>query len=231
MENVDDSSDTLVVADISRTYRMGELEVPAIKGISLTVQEGDFVIVTGRNGSGKSTLLHQLGLLDRPDSGKIYLEGQEVTGMREKDRSMLRLRSLGYIFQEFALLAELTALENVMLPAMMLDKTSDCRRRAKELLETVELEGQLDHRPSQLSGGEQQKVAIARALMNDPSVIFADEPTANLDLISAREVLDVFTMLNHEKNHTIVMVTHEQDETTYGNRLVTLSEGRIVHEE
>jgi len=231
LENVDDSSDTLVVADISRTYRMGELEVPAIKGISLTVQEGDFVIVTGRNGSGKSTLLHQLGLLDRPDSGKIYLEGQEVTGMREKDRSMLRLRSLGYIFQEFALLAELTALENVMLPAMMLDKTSDCRRRAKELLETVELEGQLDHRPSQLSGGEQQKVAIARALMNDPSVIFADEPTANLDLISAREVLDVFTMLNHEKNHTIVMVTHEQDETTYGNRLVTLSEGRIVHEE
>lgn len=231
MENVDDSSDTLVVADISRTYRMGELEVPAIKGISLTVQEGDFVIVTGRNGSGKSTLLHQLGLLDRPDSGKIYLEGQEVTGMREKDRSMLRLRSLGYIFQEFALLAELTALENVMLPAMMLEKTSDCRRRAKELLETVELEGQLDHRPSQLSGGEQQKVAIARALMNDPSVIFADEPTANLDLISAREVLDVFTMLNHEKNHTIVMVTHEQDETTYGNRLVTLSEGRIVHEE
>jgi putative ABC transport system ATP-binding protein len=231
LENVDDSSDTLVVADISRTYRMGELEVPAIKGISLTVQEGDFVIVTGRNGSGKSTLLHQLGLLDRPDSGKIYLEGQEVTGMREKDRSMLRLRSLGYIFQEFALLAELTALENVMLPAMMLEKTSDCRRRAKELLETVELEGQLDHRPSQLSGGEQQKVAIARALMNDPSVIFADEPTANLDLISAREVLDVFTMLNHEKNHTIVMVTHEQDETTYGNRLVTLSEGRIVHEE
>ena len=231
MENVDDSSDTLVVADISRTYRMGELEVPAIKGISLTIQEGDFVIVTGRNGSGKSTLLHQLGLLDRPDSGKIYLEGQEVTGMREKDRSMLRLRSLGYIFQEFALLAELTALENVMLPAMMLEKTSDCRRRAKELLETVELEGQLDHRPSQLSGGEQQKVAIARALMNDPSVIFADEPTANLDLISAREVLDVFTMLNHEKNHTIVMVTHEQDETTYGNRLVTLSEGRIVHEE
>ena len=210
---------------------MGELEVPAIKGISLTIQEGDFVIVTGRNGSGKSTLLHQLGLLDRPDSGKIYLEGQEVTGMREKDRSMLRLRLLGYIFQEFALLAELTALENVMLPAMMLEKTSDCRRRAKELLETVELEGQLDHRPSQLSGGEQQKVAIARALMNDPSVIFADEPTANLDLISAREVLDVFTMLNHEKNHTIVMVTHEQDETTYGNRLVTLSEGRIVHEE
>ena len=231
MENVDDSSDTLVVADISRTYRMGELEVPAIKGISLTVQEGDFVIVTGRNGSGKSTLLHQLGLLDRPDSGKIYLEGQEVTGMREKDRSMLRLRSLGYIFQEFALLAELTALENVMLPAMMLEKTSDCRRHAKELLETVELEGQLDHRPSQLSGGEQQKVAIARALMNDPSVIFADEPTANLDLISAREVLDVFTMLNHEKNHTIVMVTHEQDETIYGNRLVTLSDGRIVHEE
>jgi len=221
----------LVVADISRTYRMGELEVPAIKGISLTIQEGDFVIVTGRNGSGKSTLLHQLGLLDRPDSGKIYLEGQEVTGMREKDRSMLRLRLLGYIFQEFALLAELTALENVMLPAMMLEKTSDCRRRAKELLGTVELEGQLDHRPSQLSGGEQQKVAIARALMNDPSLIFADEPTANLDLISAREVLDVFTMLNHEKNHTIVMVTHEQDETDYGNRLVTLSDGRIVHEE
>jgi ABC-type lipoprotein export system ATPase subunit len=230
LESVDDCSDIVVVADVSRTYRMGEVEVPALKGISLTVKDGDFLIVTGRNGSGKSTLMHQLGLLDRPDSGTIYLNGQDVTAMHEKGRSVLRLRSLGYIFQEFALLAELTALENVMLPAMMLEKTSDCRRRAKELLGTVELEGQLDHLPSQLSGGEQQKVAIARALMNDPSVIFADEPTANLDLISAREVLDVFTMLNHGRNHTIVMVTHEQDETTYGNRLITLSDGRIVHE-
>jgi putative ABC transport system ATP-binding protein len=210
---------------------MGEVEVHALSDISLTISRGDFLIITGRNGSGKSTFLHQLGLLDKPDSGTINLNGQEVTRMHEKARSSLRLRDLGYIFQEFALIAELTAIENVMLPAMMLEKTSTCRKKAEELLELVELEKQRDHLPRQMSGGEQQKVAIARSLINDPSVLFADEPTANLDLISAEEVLSVFERLNKEEGHTIVMVTHEFEETVYGNRIITLSDGRIFNEE
>lgn len=224
-------AEVIDVRNISRTYRMGEVEVPALAGVSITVRRGDFLIVTGRNGSGKSTLLHQLGLLDRPDSGTIHLNGAEVTSMREKERSALRLRDIGYIFQEFALIAELTALENVMLPAMMLERTGACRKRAHGLLELVELKRQSDHLPRQLSGGEQQKVAIARALINDPSVIIADEPTANLDLVAAEDALSVFKRLNSEANHTIVMVTHEHEETVYGNRLITLSDGKIIHEE
>jgi putative ABC transport system ATP-binding protein len=223
--------DVIVVDDITRTYQLGEVQVKALKGISLTIRQGDFLIVTGRNGSGKSTLLHQLGLLDVPTTGRVMLNGKDVTTMHEKQRNKLRLRELGYIFQEFALINELTAIENVMLPGMMIEKTSTCRERARELLAAVELEEQIDHLPRQLSGGEQQKVAIARALMNDPSLILADEPTANLDLIAASEVLDIFTMLNQVADHTIVMVTHEFEETTYGNRIVTLTDGTISNEE
>lgn len=223
--------EVVLVDDICRTYRMGEVEVPALRGVSVSLNRGDFLVVTGRNGSGKSTLLHQLGLLDSPDSGSIRINGVDVTALREKERARMRLRDLGYIFQEFALIAELTAIENVMLPAMMLERTSECRERARELLAEVELEKQLDHLPRQLSGGEQQKVAIARALINDPEVLFADEPTANLDTVSAAEVLDIFRSLNRDKGHTIVMVTHEMEETACGNRLLTLSDGKIVHEE
>ncbi len=218
------------VEDISRTYLMGEVRVPALRGVSLTVNEGDFLIITGRNGSGKSTFLHQLGLLDRPDTGRIFLRGRDVTSMHERMRAEIRLRDLGYIFQEFALISELTALENVMLPAMMLDGTASCKKRALAILEMLEMASLRDHLPSQLSGGEQQKVAIARALMNDPSLILADEPTANLDSVSAAEVLEIFRMLNSRGNHTIVMVTHEQEETVYGNRVIKLSDGRIVSE-
>ncbi len=218
------------VENISKTYLMGEVQVPALRGISLTVNNGDFLIITGRNGSGKSTFLHQLGLLDRPDNGRIFLGGKDVTDMNEKERAEIRLRDLGYIFQEFALISELTALENVMLPAMMLDTTSACRNRALQILRMLEMDRLKDHLPSQLSGGEQQKVAVARALINDPSLILADEPTANLDSISAGEVLEIFRMLNSEGNHTIVMVTHEQEETVYGNRVIRLSDGRIISE-
>jgi putative ABC transport system ATP-binding protein len=227
---MEQSQDVVVVEDLDRTYHLGEVEVRALKQVSLTVKRGDFLVVTGRNGSGKSTLLHQLGLLDRPTAGRITLNGRDITTMHEKERNRLRLTDLGYIFQEFALISELTAIENVMLPSMMLERTSTCRERARKLLEAVELKEQADHLPSQLSGGEQQKVAIARALMNDPAVIFADEPTANLDLVSAHEVLDIFYMLNKVAKHTIVMVTHETEETVYGNRIITLSDGKIIDE-
>ena len=221
----------IVVRDVSRTYHMGEVSVRALAGVSISINKGDFLIVTGRNGSGKSTLLHQLGLLDVPDGGSILLDGREVTTMHEKERSAIRLRDLGYIFQEFALIPELTALENVMLPTMMIERTEVCRKKANETLNLVGLDEQAYHLPSQLSGGEQQKVAIARALMNDPAVLFADEPTANLDLVSAQDVLSVFERLNKEEQHTIVMVTHEHEETIYGNRIITLSDGKIVYEE
>ncbi len=215
------------VEEIIKTYVMGEVKVRALNGVTLTIDEGDFFIITGRNGSGKSTLLHQLGLLDRPDRGMITLQNKNVLKISEKQRSALRLRELGYIFQEYALVAELTALENVMLPAMMLEPSRVCRPRAKDSLEKVGLKDKVNNLPRQLSGGEQQKVAIARALINNPSVLFADEPTANLDSIAAKEILGVFKALNEHDNHTIVMITHEQDETHYANRLINLADGRI----
>lgn len=223
-------SQLIRIVDVVKNYHMGEVVVPALRGITLTLEKGDFLVITGRNGSGKSTLMHQLGLLDLPDSGEIYLNGDNVTSASEKRRSELRLRSLGYIFQEFALISELTALENVMLPAMMLEKNGTCRARAHELLAMVGLEGKERHLPGQLSGGEQQKVAIARSMVNDPIVLFADEPTANLDSVSAMEVLAVFKKLNAEFGRTIVMVTHEQEETAYGNRIIRLADGVVVDE-
>jgi len=213
-----------------KTYHLGEVDVPALRGVSLGIRRSDFLVITGRNGSGKSTLLHQLGLLDRPDSGELLLEGEDVTRMQEKKRTSLRLRYLGYIFQEFALAEELTALENVMLPAMMIESVRTCRKRALELLELVGLKGLDKHQPNQLSGGEQQKVAIARSLINDPVVLFADEPTANLDSVAAGEVMNLFTNLNTDHQRTVVMITHEQEETRVGNRLIRLADGVIVDE-
>ncbi len=224
---MNESGDVIQVRNLEKTYTLGEVKVKALRGVSLSIAYGDFLVVTGRNGSGKSTLLHQLGLLDHPDAGEILFAGQEVTHMPEKRRTELRLRNIGYIFQEFALIPELTALENVMLPAMMIGAGGSARKRAEELLAQVDLESNLDHLPSQLSGGEQQKVAIARALINDPMIIFADEPTANLDSIAAADVIRVFQALNREEDHTIVMVTHEAEETASGNRVMTIADGLI----
>lgn len=215
------------VKNITKTYESGDVKVKALRGISVDIYEGDFLIITGRNGSGKSTLLHQLGLLDKPNSGQIFLNKKEVTKMKEKERTSLRLNYLGYIFQEYALIAELSALENVMLPAMMIGKIKDAREKSKKLLSKVGLEKKMGNLPSQLSGGEQQKVAIARALVNNPMVIFADEPTANLDTIAAKDVLSIFTKLNQEGN-TIVMITHEPEEEKYAGKLIKLSDGRLV---
>jgi len=226
-----ETTEIITVKDLVKTYHLGEVDVPALRGVSLHIKNSDFLVITGRNGSGKSTLLHQLGLLDRPDSGELLLEGEDVTLMHEKKRTSLRLRYLGYIFQEFALADELTALENVMLPAMMIDSVSTCRTRALAVLELVGLKGLEHHQPNRLSGGEQQKVAIARSLINDPVVLFADEPTANLDSIAATEVMSLFTSLNTEHDRTVVMITHEQEETRLGNRFIRLADGVIVDEQ
>jgi putative ABC transport system ATP-binding protein len=216
------------VDDIRKTYSLGEVSVTALDGISLTIKDGEFFIVTGRNGSGKSTLLHQLGLLDHPDSGSIVFGGRDVTIMPERERAGMRVRELGYIFQEYALMAELTALENVMLPAMMISSRKACRARALELLDRVGVAHRINNLPRQCSGGEQQKIAIARSLVNNPAVIFADEPTANLDSIAAKDVMELFQSLNKEEHHTIVMITHEQDETYYATQLINLVDGKVA---
>ncbi|MFA6198320.1 MAG: ABC transporter ATP-binding protein [Patescibacteria group bacterium] len=223
---MEDVKAIIEIKDIARTYHVGQVNVPALKGVTLTLNRGEFLIITGRNGSGKSTLLHQLGLLDYPDKGTIRLNGQEVTSLAESKRAELRLNTLGYVFQEYALIGELTALENIMLPALAKVGKSACRHKALELLIQVGLKGKENRLPSQLSGGEQQKVAIARALVNDPEVIFADEPTANLDIRAAEDVLEIFKVLNNT-GHTIVMITHEPEEVAYGNRVIELVDGRL----
>lgn len=222
------SEPIITVDNIRKTYTLGDVTVNALNGVSLEIERADFFIITGRNGSGKSTLLHQLGLLDRPDSGSIVINGRDVNAMNERERAGLRVRELGYIFQEYALMQELTALENVMLPAMMTRPVRECRARAVDLLERIGVSHRLNNLPRQCSGGEQQKIAIARSLINDPSVVFADEPTANLDSIAARGIMEIFHSLNREENHTIVMITHEQDETKYGTKIINLADGLVT---
>lgn len=223
------SSTIISVQDIAKTYHLGDsIKVKALRGVSLDINRGDFLCITGRNGSGKSTLLHQLGLLDLPSSGEIYLNGQEAASMSERERSNLRLTYLGYIFQEYALVPELTALENVMLPAMMQNNIKISRDKAEELLVKVGLDGKSNQLPRQCSGGEQQKIAIARALVNDPQILFADEPTASLDSVVSKEILSIFKKLNKEDGHTVIMITHEEEETKYANRIIELRDGRII---
>jgi len=219
----------LEVRNLTRIYRMGSVQVAALNNVSFTVPEGYVVCVTGRSGSGKSTMLRQLGLLDYPTSGQIYFNGQEVTRLSGSARARLRLAYLGYVFQEFALLYELTALENVFLPGMMLGKRGvDYKKRAKELLEVVGLGTRCNHRPRELSGGEQQRVAIARALINQPRILFADEPCANLDTVSSQVVMETIVRLNRELNLTVVFVSHEPSDVKYATAHLELSDGRLV---
>ncbi len=223
MEN---NSDCIIKTEnISRIYTSGGTHVKALNNVSLEILSGEFLMITGRNGSGKSTLLHQLALLDVPDNGEIYIEGEKTTHLSEKKRMDFRLLKLGYIFQEYALIAELSALENVMLPSMMLKPSKLAKSDAIEMLTKIGLSDKFNRLPTQLSGGEQQKVAIARALINHPKIIFADEPTANLDTIASQEVLEIFKSLNEKESITIVMITHEPEELVYASRIIQLSDG------
>lgn len=221
----------ITVSNLTRIYRVGSVEVRALVDVSLTLEAGDITCVMGKSGSGKSTLLRQLGLIDRPTSGQIVFDGRDVTRFSDGARARMRLTYLGYIFQEFALLGELTAHENVYLPGMMLGgPVRDYRRRAAELLEMVGLGERLQHRPKELSGGEQQRVAIARALINNPKALFADEPCANLDSISAEVVMETLLKLNRELGITILFVSHDPDDKKYAKRLIFLKDGRQVPE-
>jgi putative ABC transport system ATP-binding protein len=217
---------------LTKTYQMGKVDVRALDDVRVRIGAGAMACIMGKSGSGKSTLLRQLGLIDRPTSGQIWLHGQEVTGLPEHRRSELRLSRLGYVFQEYALLPELTAAENVYLPAMMAGRPRrDCRRRAAELLDLVGLAARAGHRPRELSGGEQQRVAIARALVNQPRVIFADEPTANLDSASARTVMRTLRKLRDTLGVTVVFVSHDPDDAQYATQLIRLSDGRITEDD
>jgi putative ABC transport system ATP-binding protein len=219
----------LQINNLTKIYGTGAVQVKALKDVSFDVALGDIVCIMGKSGSGKSTLLRQLGLLDRPTSGEIILDGKLVTRLSNGERATLRLQYLGYVFQEYALIMELTAYENVYLPGMMLgEKGVDFKKRAQKLLDVVELGGRINHYPKELSGGEQQRVAIARALINNPKVIFADEPCANLDSISSKLVMDTLVNLNREMKLTIVFVSHDPDDKQYARDVISLSDGNII---
>jgi putative ABC transport system ATP-binding protein len=216
--------------DVSKTYHTGEVEVHAVRGVSLEIGRGEFVALMGSSGSGKSTLMNILGCLDRPTLGHYFLDGEDVSSLSRDQLADVRNRKLGFVFQSFNLLARTSALENVELPLLYsTERMSNVqlRDRAERVLEAVGLQGRGDHHPSQLSGGQQQRVAIARALINDPEVLLADEPTGNLDSRTSVEVMGIFQELN-EKGITIIMVTHEPDIASYARRNVVMRDGRIV---
>lgn len=216
------------VKELNKIYQLGKIEVPALTNVSLEINEGDMVSIMGKSGSGKSTLLHQLGLIDTPTSGTIHIAGQDVSTLSEIKRNDMRLRKLGYVFQEYALLPELTALENVYLPGLMCGtKKSEYTTRAHELLGIVGLAGREKHRPSELSGGEQQRVAIARSLINTPEIIYADEPTANLDTVSSATIMTTLYDLNKKLGVTILFVSHDPDDKKYAKRTINLQDGKI----
>ncbi len=215
------------VKNLKKTYE-GKVPTHALKDINFGVKKGEFVALMGRSGSGKSTLLHQLGLLDIPTAGEVIMDGINLMSFSEKQKAKFRLEKLGYVFQSYALLPELTALESVYLPLMLSGITKkEYIKKATEMLKKVGLADRLHHLPKEMSGGEQQRVAIARALVNNPIILFADEPTANLDSESSLVILKLFKELNKEIGQTIIMVTHEPDDEKYVDRVIWLKDGVI----
>lgn len=217
----------IFVEHLYKTYGHGSAATHALKGIDLEVKTGEFAAIMGRSGSGKSTLLHILGLLDVPNSGSVLIDRKDVLKLTEGQKTRFRLAELGYVFQEYSLLPEMTILENVYIPAVCLGSENGYRKRAAELLEIVGLGERLKHYPNEISGGEQQRVSIARALINRPKILFADEPTASLDIASATVVLELFKKLNKEMGQTILMVTHEPEDEKHVDRVIWLKDGII----
>jgi len=224
-------AEIIKVENVKKIYRMGDNEVRALDGVSLVVEEGEFLIVMGPSGSGKTTLLHLMGCLDKPTEGEIYIASTPVSKLNDSQLAKIRNKMVGFVFQQFNLLPRLTALENVELPMIYAGVPKSARRKkAKELLELVGLGDRLHHRPTQLSGGQMQRVAIARALANDPMVLLADEPTGNLDSKSGEEILKIFSELN-ERGQTIIIVTHDPEVAKHADRIVRMRDGKIVSKE
>lgn len=221
----------ITVSKLTKTFTSGTGVVTALSDISFEIPQGQFVTITGRSGSGKSTLLYQLGLLDHPTSGDIMIQGVNASALTTDERTAFRLNELGYVFQDYAILPTLTALENVLVPLLMQGMPiTDATKKATDALVAVGLGQKLHNKPAQLSGGQQQRVAIARAIGHDPKILFADEPTANLDSETSDSVLRVFLDL-HKKGQTIVMVTHEPEYALLGDRIITLADGKLVKDE
>src|SRR3989338_7185706 len=223
------ASSVIKLEDVWKIYKMGEVEVQALRGLTLDIKKGEFVAIMGPSGSGKSTAVNIVGCLDVPTKGKVFLEDHDISKMSESNLAQIRGRKIGFIFQQFNLIGTLTAQENVALP-MMFQGVSEERRmkRAEQLLKLVELADRMDHCPTELSGGQQQRVAIARSLSNNPEVILADEPTGNLDSKTGSSVIDFLKKLNKEEKKTIVMVTHDENVAEQASRIAYLKDGKIV---
>jgi len=219
--------------DVYKTYHVGELDVPVLKGVSAKVDRGEMIALVGTSGSGKSTLMNILGCLDHPTSGRYWLDGEEVSSFNSDQRAMVRNKKIGFVFQSFNLLPRTSALEQVVMPlsytATHLSETEG-RKRGEAMLNLVGLGDRMDHEPSQLSGGQQQRVAIARALVNKPPLLFADEPTGNLDSRTTEEVLRMFQKLNDEEGITIIIVTHDPNVANHAKRIIRMKDGVIVEE-
>ena len=223
------SAAALVATDVKRTYELDGVSVPALRGVSFTVPAGDHVAIVGPSGSGKSTLMHLLGGLDRPTSGRLLIGGRDVATLNAHELAKLRNSTIGFVFQSFHLLARTSAVDNVALPLVYRGmRAGERRRKAIATLETVGLGHRLDHRPNQLSGGEQQRVAIARALVTDPEVLLADEPTGNLDTMNGQAVLGLLEALNRERGVALVVVTHDRDVAARAARQIVMRDGEIV---
>jgi putative ABC transport system ATP-binding protein len=219
----------IVVRDLRKVYRMGEIEVQALRGVSFEIKKGEFVAVIGHSGSGKSTLMNLLGCLDTPTSGSYILDGVDVSSLRANDLALIRAAKLGFVFQQYNLLARQTALRNVEMPLIYRGVPGGKRRaRAQAALRLLGMGERMGHRPNELSGGQQQRVAIARALVGSPSVILADEPTGALDTATSDEIMGILQALNRRRGLTAVVVTHEMDVAAYADRLLTLRDGKLV---
>ena len=218
------------VHQLVKTYGKGDNQVNALAGVSLSIEKGEFVAVVGASGSGKSTLMHMLGGVDRPTSGKVVIDNQDIFSMNESKLAIFRRRNLGLVYQFYNLIPTLTAEENIMLP-YLLDNRKPSEATVKDLLDLTGMTNRAKHLPSQLSGGQQQRVSIARALINSPAVILADEPTGNLDSKSSREVLELLTLANTRYNQTLILITHDEKIALMADRIITISDGLILRNE
>lgn len=218
----------ITTENLAKTYRLGDYELHALRGVNLSVDNGEFVAIMGPSGSGKSTLMHILGCLDRPSSGRYWLDGDDISALDRNSLATVRNKKIGFVFQAFNLLSRTSALENVELPLLYNGNTARQNiEKAKKALRTVGLEGRENSYPNQLSGGQQQRVAVARALINDPAIILADEPTGNLDTRTSIEVMEIFQTLN-ENGITVILITHETDIAAYAKRNIIFRDGKIV---
>ncbi len=214
--------------NLNKTFKMGELDIEVLKDINLSIESGEFVSIMGPSGSGKSTLLYLIGGLDKPTSGSVKIKGNELSEMKDKEQSIMRRRDIGFVFQFYNLIPNLSVEENVILP-VLLDgkKLKDYRSKLDDILEVVGLADRRTHTPRELSGGQQQRVAIARALVNEPDIILADEPIGNLDTKTGTEVMQLLQKINREKKKTIVQVTHSKEAADYGNRIINVRDGKV----